>query len=286
MSFALAFAAGAVGAVAVADAIAAFAAPLRRRLPRAARAAGALAETLGRAGREGRDPGARERRRLLVSAGLVALALGTLLAGPLAGAAVATAGPWATGRLLRSRRERYRRNVEAAAPAMAVALADALRAGHSLRGAVTIAAEGVPGAGGHELRRVAAELSLGAELEEALEEMRRRCRSHPIDVVVGACLLQRRAGGDLGRLLRDSARAFEDHARLQGEVRAATAQARFTGLLVTGLPLGAAALAELASPGYLAGLAGSFLTAWLLGLAVAMQVVAAVAIRRLARVSA
>jgi len=109
-------------------------------------------------------------------------------------------------------------------------------------------------------------------------------RSHRVDTIVAACLLQRRAGGDLARLLRESARAFEDQARLEDEVRAATAQARFTGLLVVLLPLGGALLAELASPGYLRGLAGSFLTLWLGGLAIALQVVAAVLIRRLARV--
>ncbi len=96
-------------------------------------------------------------------------------------------------------------------------------------------------------------------------------------------LLQRRAGGDLARLLRDSAAAFDDQTRLEGEVRAATAQARFTGVVVVLLPLGGAGLAELASPGFLTGLADGFLTAWLVGLALAMQVAAAAAIRTLGR---
>jgi hypothetical protein len=42
-------------------------------------------------------------------------------------------------------------------------------------------------------------------------------------------------------------------------------------------------LAELASPGWLLGLWSSFLTAWLVGIAVALQVTAAVLIRRLGR---
>ena len=45
---------------------------------------------------------------------------------------------------------------------------------------------------------------------------------------------------------------MEDQARLEGEVRAATAQARFTGVLVVLLPLGGGLLAELASPGWFA----------------------------------
>jgi tight adherence protein B len=101
---------------------------------------------------------------------------------------------------------------------------------------------------------------------------------------VAACLLQRRAGGDLARLLRQSARAMEEQARLEGEVRAATAQARFTGLLVGLLPAGGAVLAELASPGWFAGLWQSFLTAWLVGIALALQLGAAALMRRLGRV--
>ena len=101
---------------------------------------------------------------------------------------------------------------------------------------------------------------------------------------MAAALLQRGAGGDLARLLRDVALALEDHARVEHDARAATAQARFTGLIVVLLPIGGGLLAELASPGYLMRLGGSFLTAWLAGLALVMQLVAAVLIRRLGRV--
>jgi tight adherence protein B len=109
-------------------------------------------------------------------------------------------------------------------------------------------------------------------------------RSEPVHVFVAACLIQRRSGGDLAGLLRSCARSFEERARLEGEVAAATAQARFTGLLVVLLPLGGGLLAELASPGFLAGLWSSPLTAWLVGTALILQLGAAVLIRRLGRV--
>jgi tight adherence protein B len=105
-----------------------------------------------------------------------------------------------------------------------------------------------------------------------------------MDTLVAACLLQRQAGGDLARLLRQCARATEEESRLDGELRAATAQARFTGLLVGLLPLAGALLAELANPGWFAGLWSSFLTAWLVGVAIVLQAVAAVLIRRLGSV--
>jgi tight adherence protein B len=254
------------------------------RAPGFVRVVAALAEAPLRLGREGRSPGARERRRLLLAGAACAFALGCVAVGPLPGLALAAAGPWLVARVLAAARERYRRGVDAGAASVALALADALGGGHSIRGAVGEAALGLSGPPGQELRRVARELALGAPTDVALEAMRERVRSHGVDTIVAACLLQRRSGGDLARLLRDSARALEDHERLQRDARAATAQARLTGLIVVMLPLGGGLLAELASPGYLVSLAGSFLTAWLAGLALAMQAIAAVLIRRLGRV--
>jgi tight adherence protein B len=277
---ALAFAAAACAVLAVGE--------LGSALPGRARSlaagAGRVADAVVRLGREGRDPRAPERRRLLLAGAAVALVAGASLAGPLPGLALAGAGPWIVSRALRARRERYRREVGEGVPAMAVAIADALGGGHSLRGALPEAAASVPGPAGHELRRTAAELAAGARTGKALEALRARAPSPQLDTLVAACLLQRRAGGDLARLLRDCARAFEDQSRVEAEARSATAQARFTGLIVVLLPLGGALLAELASPGWLLGLWSSFLTAWLVSIAVALQVAAAVLIRRLGRV--
>ncbi len=251
----------------------------------AARFVAGLVDSVVTLGREGRDPGAVERRRLLLAGAALAFVTGWLVLGPLAGLALGAGGPWCVARLLRARRELFRRAVDAGVPSLALALADALAGGHSLRGAFVEATRSVGGAAGHELRRACAELAVGAPTEEALEAMRARARSPRLDTVVAACVLQRRAGGDLARLLRETARNMEEQFRLEGELRAATAQARFTGALVVALPLGGAALAELASPGWLTGLWSSLLTAWLVGIALFLQALAAVLIRRLGRVT-
>jgi tight adherence protein B len=285
MSSVLAFVAVAAGVAAARDLAGGPVAVLASRGPGWLRAITGLAGTVIRVGREGRDPGAAERRKLLLGGAVVAFAAGVVTFGSLVGLALAAAGPFGTGRILAARRRRYRAAVDAGIPEMAVAIADALSGGCSLRSALAESADGgVAGAAGHELRRTAAELAAGAPTDEALEAMRGRARSPGMDTLVAACLLQRRAGGDLARLLRDSARALEDQARLEDEVRAATAQARFTALIVVLLPLGGALLAELASPGWFAGLWSSFLTAWLVGIALALQAVAAVLMNRMLRV--
>ncbi|MEA2349113.1 MAG: tight adherence protein, partial [Thermoleophilaceae bacterium] len=208
----------------------------RTRAPRLAAVIADAARVPLRAGRDGRAPGLADRRRLLVASAACALAGGWFLGGPLLGFAASVGAPFAAARVLAGARERYRRAGDAGAPAMATALADALVGGHSVRGAIAEAALGLDGAAGAELRRAAGELALGARTEAALEAMRARAGSHGVDTIVAAALLQRGAGGDLARLLRDCARSLEDHARLEHDARAATAQARFTGLIVVLLP--------------------------------------------------
>ena len=281
----LAFMAGTFAAVAVGS-LAREAAPAA--LARASgliRTASTAAEALLRLGREGREPGAVERRQLLVCAAVATFAGGALAAGPLAGAVIALGVPLGVSRALHARRRAYRQAVERDASAIATAVADGLSAGGSLRRALVDAPATLGGAGGAELRRVSAELAAGQPTDAALDGLRLRCASPAVDAIVAAALVQRRSGGNLSVLLRRLARSFEDERRLADEVRVATAQARFTGLLVVVLPLGGGLLAELASPGLVAG--HSRFGADRCGCsscALGLQVVAAVLIRRLGRV--
>ena len=249
-------------------------------------ALGRLLSPLVRAGDVGSEPTASERRRLAITAALTLLVAGWLLAGVLAGIVLATAAPWALGMVVRRRRRRYRAELSRAAPAVARAVADALAAGHAISGALAEAARGVDGPAAVELHGVGAALVLGQPLERALARLRARADSRAYDTFVVALLLQRDAGGDLVGLLRELARAQEAAARCADDARAATAQARFTGLVVGLLPAGAAALAELASPGALAAVVRVPLAGWLAGFAGLLQLMGLVAIRRLGRVAA
>jgi tight adherence protein B len=273
--------AGLAGALAVAGAWEALAA-VEQAAP--ARVIGRWLEPLGALRREGRSPTMPERRRLaLVGAGAL-LAGGWLLAGPVAGAACAAVGPLGVGRLVRARRERWRADVARAAPGAARALADALAGGHAVRGALAVVADGgVPGAGGAELRAAARALALGARTDDVLERLRRRAGAPAWDTIVAAVLLQRDAGGDLAGLLRAIAGGLEEAARVEADARSATAQARFTAWLVALLPVGAAALVELADPGYVVTLLRAPLAPWLLGAAAICQLAACALISRIAR---
>ncbi len=248
-------------------------------------AVGGLLAPLVRARQAGVEPSAVERRRLALVAALVLLAAGWLLAGPLAGAALAAGGPWALRTLVHRRRRRYRAELARAAPAVARSVADALAAGHAISRALAEAARGVDGAAAVELQALGRALTLGQPLDGALATLQARAASRAYDTLATAILLQRDAGGDLVTLLRELARAQEAAARCADDARAATAQARFTGVIVGVLPAGAAALAELASPGALASVLRSPLSLWLAAFAGFLQLLGLLAIRRLGRVA-
>ena len=204
---------------------------------------------------------------------------GLALALPLAVAAPAGVG-WAIG----SRRRRYRRAVERSLPEVATAIADSLSAGRSLRASLPAAVASLDGPPATELARLGAELDLGAPTVAAVDGWRRRMRSQRIDAFAAALLSQRLAGGDLASLLRSFAAGAAEQERVAEDARSATAQARFTGLLVVAMPSGGALFAELLQPGFFAKLLGSPPAAVLIGLAGALQIAGFLAIRRLAQV--
>jgi tight adherence protein B len=134
------------------------------------------------------------------------------------------------------------------------------------------------------MARVRADLELGRPTVEALAGLRRRMRSVRVDSFCAAATSQQLAGGDLAGLLRRFAAAAAERDRSASDARSATAQARFTGMLVAAMPVGAALFAELIEPGFIGGLLAQPASAALLAVAAAFQVGGFVAIGRLSRV--
>lgn len=269
-------AAGGLGAVAAREAVAA--------TPAAAAWLDGVLEPLRRAGREGYAPSVIERRRLAVVAATAVAGCGLLLGGPEIALPLALAGPALAGWTVARRRARYRRAVERALPEIANAVADSLSAGRSLRGSLAAASSSLDGPPAVETARLRAELDLGAPTAEALAGLRSRLGSARVDGFAAALLSQQVAGGDLAGLLRRFAEGAAERDRAAEDARAATAQARFTGLLVVAMPSGAALFAELLEPGFIARVLASPPATILLGLAGCLQLAGFAAMRRLARV--
>jgi tight adherence protein B len=238
---------------------------------------------LRRARIEGAEPTDRERLRLQTAAAALGLVFGGVALGLKAGVVFAAASAWVASRSLAWHRGRYRRRLEEGVSGAALAIADALASGHSVRGALMVCGRGLGGPIGSELRAVGHELELGADTEHCLERLRAASRSRRIDLMVAAVRVQRRSGGSLAALLRGIAATLEDHDRVRAETRAATAQARFTSVVVLLLPFAGLLLAELATPGIVGRMTGSGAGAWLLAAAGALQLAGTLVVRRLTR---
>jgi tight adherence protein B len=252
--------------------------------PAAARWLQLALEPLRRAGREGYAPSTVERRRLAAIGAGAALLAGWLLGGTAVALPLAIAGPALAASAVSSQRRRYRSAVERSVPEVAVAVADSLTAGRSLRASLPAAATSLDGPAAVELARLGAELDLGAPTQDAVEGWRQRMRSSRVDAFAAALLSQRLAGGDLAGLLRRFAEGAAERDRVAEDARSATAQARFTGLLVVAMPTGGALFAELVQPGFLAKLLSAPAGAVLLAFAAALQLAGFVAIRRFSKV--
>jgi tight adherence protein B len=274
----LALAAAGGGALALA------ARELVRHSPEVVAWVGPALRALSLAGLQGRTPTAAERRRLGLLAGAALGALSLLVLGPGPPALLAAFGPALAARLLGRRQRRYRRGFEAEIPALSAALADSLAAGGSLRTALADVAPTFEGPCGVELRRVCADLDLGASAATALGGLGERLDSGPSRALVAAALSQQRSGGDLAELLRRHAEAEAGRRRALADARAATAQARLTGGMVAAMPVGAALLVELVNPGFVAAMLADPAAALLLAAALGLQLLGYVAIQRLGRV--
>lgn len=235
------------------------------------------------AGLDGRlPPGAPARVRLAAS--LAGAVCGYLLLGVGGAVLAALVAVPAVGMALRSRRARYAVRIDGCAADLALALASSLAAGHSVRGALLASDSAVPQPLSAELGKIAVELTLGCTTDDALASLRSRAASSRIDSLAGAIALHRRSGADLAGLLRELAAAFRARDTARADARAATAQARFTALIVGVIPPLAGLLTELAVPGSVSGALSFPPTAVLMFAAAALMLAGALLCLKVSRI--
>lgn len=242
-------------------------------------------EPVARAGREGYLPSRPEARRLAIAGAVFAVVGGWILFGATAALPICLAAPLASHWLVGNRRGRYRRRLEASLPQVAETIAEELAAGSSLRTALSSLSVSNGGAAEAEFAALGAELDLGAATGEVIEGLRRRHRSARIESFCAALLAARDSGVDLAALMRRFAAAARARDRADRDARSATAQARFTGLLVVAMPAAAALFAELVQGGLTVSVLGSGPALILVAIAIAMQILGFLLINRLARIS-
>jgi tight adherence protein B len=130
-------------------------------------------------------------------------------------------------------------------------LARSLRAGHPVPMCLEMLAQEEALPLSAEMRTTAEERRLGLPLDQALDNLAKRVPLLNVRVFVAAVKLQSRTGGKLGEALGGLAENMREASSVEGEVRSLAAHGRVTGMVLTVLPLGIAALMTAVNPGYL-----------------------------------
>jgi tight adherence protein B len=130
-------------------------------------------------------------------------------------------------------------------------LANSLRAGSSfLQGIELVTREARPPIS-EEMERVVREMSLGVALQPALNNLVRRVASEDLELMVTAINIQSQVGGNLATVLDSIAFTIRERIRIEGEIRVLTSMQRYSGYVITLLPVGLAGILFLISPSYM-----------------------------------
>jgi tight adherence protein B len=185
----------------------------------------------------------------LLATGLVVMILYLLLG--VLGFIVGLGTPLIARALIRSKLARKRRAFSEQLPDNLEVLAAALRAGHSLVGALSAVVETAAEPSHSEFRRVIAEEQLGVPLEEALNAVVVRMDNADLDQISLVARLQRETGSSAAEVIDRVIETVRARQELRRLVRTLTTQGRLSRWVLTALPLLLAALFPIINPGYL-----------------------------------
>jgi tight adherence protein B len=163
-------------------------------------------------------------------------------------------------------------------------LARSMRAGHAFTISLHMASEDLPDPLGLEFRTLFNEQNLGAPLDTALYNLADRVPLLDVRFFVSAVILQKQTGGNLGEILTRLGQIIRGRFQLKGQVKAASAHARVTALVLTILPAATAVLMMMAAPTYLQSMIDDPDGRKLIAGAIVGQIVGQLVIRRIIRV--
>jgi tight adherence protein B len=162
--------------------------------------------------------------------------------------------------------------------------ARSLRAGHSFTGAIQLVAQEMPDPIGPEFSKVFEEQNLGIPLRQALVGMTDRVDVLDVKFFVTAILIQRETGGNLAEIIDKIAYVIRERFRVQGQLKIFTAQARMSGIILSFLPIGLAVLIGIMNPEYLKPLWFERTGRILVAIAVILQILGMLAMRKIIRI--
>lgn len=163
-------------------------------------------------------------------------------------------------------------------------LGRSLRAGQSLGSGFQMVSHEIAAPLGKEFGRVFEEQNLGIPLEESLRTMTDRTPNLDLKFFATAVILQRQTGGDLAEILDKIGRLIRERFQIWGQIQSLTGEGRLSGVVLLGLPVVLFGAVYRLNPDYLSVLFTDPLGKRMLAVAIFLQVVGALCIRKIVNI--
>lgn len=160
-------------------------------------------------------------------------------------------------------------------------VSNSLRAGFSFLQTMEIISREMQPPMSTEFANVMRNTALGRTMEDALQEMDQRVGNEDFSLVITAVLIQQQVGGNLATILDTIRETISERIRLRREVGTLTAQGKFSGVVLTCIPVALGLFFALTSPEYLKPLLTTSMGKMAIGIAVVMEIIGYVIISRI-----
>lgn len=125
-----------------------------------------------------------------------------------------------------------------------------LRVGHPFTSALQIVAKEVPDPLGSEMGVISDEAAYGRDVGEALKHMAERLEMQDLRFLAVAVTIQQQSGGNLAEILDGLAKVVRSRFKLFRRVKAITAEAKWSGMFLSGFPIAALVMINVIQPNY------------------------------------
>ncbi len=115
-------------------------------------------------------------------------------------------------------------------------LSNSLKAGYSFFQALSSVVEETPDPLSKEFKIMLKEMSFGLSVDQSFNSLLLRISTEDLQLLTTCVLIQRDIGGNLSELLDNISVTIRERQKLNGELKALTAQGKLSGMVVVGLP--------------------------------------------------
>lgn len=125
-----------------------------------------------------------------------------------------------------------------------------LRVGHPFSSAIGIVAKEIPDPLGTEFGVISDEAAYGRDVSESLKALAERMDMQDLRFLAVAVSIQQQSGGNLAEVLDGLAKVIRSRFKLFRRVKAITAEAKWSGMFLSGFPILAMVMIQIIKPDY------------------------------------